>query len=137
MKKFIFSLLLIAGLIYLSLSDSKVETIVSKIKILGATRVQFASLNDSADFSEIGNADLKKVEADLAKYNLTRISSAFISKYGTYVLTFVKTAENKIKRILFVNGQPYADDLQSISKNRIATTSGEIQTISTMTTSEL
>ena len=137
MKKFIFSLLLIAGLIYLSLSDSKVETIVSKIKILGATRVQFASLNDSADFSEIGNADLKKVEADLAKYNLTRISSAFISKNGTYVLTFVKTAENKIKRILFVNGQPYADDLQSISKNRIATTSGEIQTISTMTTSEL
>lgn len=133
MKKFVFSLLIIFGLTYLSLSERKVESILSKLKISGVTRVQFASLEDSADFSEIGNADLKKVEADLAKYNLTRVSSAFISKNGTYVLTFVKTTENKIKRILFVNGQPYADDLQSISKNRIATTSGEIQTITSMT----
>ncbi len=133
MKKFIFSLVIIFGLVYLSLTERKVEGILSKLKISGATRVQFASIEDSADFSEIGNADLKKVEADLAKYNLTRVSAVFISKNGTYVLTFVKTTENKIKRILFVNGQPYADDLKSISKNRIATTSGEIQTISSMT----
>ena len=117
------------------MKENKVETIFSKIKILGAVRVQFADLNDSADFERIGNADLKKIEADLAKYNLTIVSQTFISKNGTYIITFAKDPEKKIKRILFVNGKPFADDVTSVSKNRIATTSGEIQSISTMTTS--
>lgn len=134
MKKFIFSLLLILGLIYLSFKDRKAELTFSRININGATRIQFAEQNDSADFERIGNSDIKKIEADLASYNLTIVSPVFISKNGTYIITFAKTPEQKIKRILFINGKPYADDVQSVSKNRIATTSGEIQSISALTT---
>ena len=135
MKKFLFSLFFIFGLVYLSFIERKSETTFSHINISGATRIQFAELNDSADFERIGNSDIKKIEADLAPYNLTLVSPVFISKNGTYIITFAKTPEQKIRRILFINGKPYADDVQSVSKNRIATTSGEIQSISALTTS--
>ncbi len=135
MKTFIFSILLILIVLHASLSASKLESAISKISISGATRVQFADINEAADFKPIGNADLKKVEADLAKYNLAMTSKAFISKNGKYVLTFAKDADQKIKRILFIDGVPRADEVTSVSRNRIGTTTGEIQSISAMTTS--
>ena len=83
MKKFLFSLFLIFGLVYLSFAERKSEITFNHINISGATRIQFADLNDSADFERIGNSDIKKIEADLAPYNLTLVSPIFISKNGT------------------------------------------------------
>lgn len=136
MKKFYFSLLLIATLVYLSVHEKNLETIVSRIEIQGAARVQFSNLNDSAEFHRIGNSDLKKIDIDLAMQNLDRISAAFISKDGSYVITFAKASGDIIKRVLFVDGKIRSDDVTSVSKNRIGTTYGEIQSISSMTTSQ-
>ena len=136
MKKFPITLILLAVLVYFSVREKNMETVVSRIEINGAARVQFADLNASADFQKIGNSDLKKIEIDLAMENLNRISPAFISKDGTYVITFAKAAGDIIKRVLFINGRIRTDNVLSVSKNRIATAAGEIQSITSMTTSE-
>lgn len=136
MKTFSLSLTLLAALVYFSMRETNLEYIISRIEINGATRVQFSALNDSADYTKIGDSDLKKIDIDLAMQNLNRISAAFISNDGTYVITFAKSSGDIIKRVLFINGQIRMDNVQSVSKNRIATTYGEIQSISAMTNSE-
>lgn len=136
MKKFYFSLLLIATLVYFSVHERNLENKVRRIEIQGAARVQYSNINDSADFQKAGNSDLKKIDIDLAMQNLDRISAAFISKDGSYIITFAKASGDVIKRVLFINGQLRADDVTSVSRNRIATSFGEIQSITAMTTSE-
>ena len=118
MKKFYFSLLLIATLVYFSVHERNLEIIVSRIEIQGAARVQFSNINDSADFQKIGSTDLRKIDIDLAMQNLDRISAAFISKDGSYIITFAKASGDIIKRVLFINGQIRIDDVTSVSKNR-------------------
>ena len=114
-----------------SFAMPKLELHLRRLDLKENVQFTVGLLNQKANFSKLGALDGLKVDADLAPYKVERISDAFISSDGQYIITFAKDFENNIKRIIFHfhDGKTisYADDVIDIESDMIKTSKGSIK----------
>ena len=126
------SLLSLLTLTLLAIADQRIEQNLRRLVLRDNVQLNIGPLSEFTNFSKLADMDEKKVDADLAHYKIKRVSDAFISKDGKYVLTFARDAENKtIKRVLFLydgsQARGYADDVVDINMVEIKTTQGSVR----------
>lgn len=126
------SLLSLLTLTLIAIADQRIEQNLRRIALRDNVQLNIGPLSEFTSFSKLADMDEKKVDADLARYKIKRVSDAFISKDGKYVLTFARDAEDKtIKRVLFLydgsQTRGYADDVVDISMVEIKTTQGSVR----------
>ena len=113
-----------------SFSKQKTEDHLRQISLARKVRFTVGQLSDEAHFKKLDDMDERKVDTDLSRFKILRVSSAFISDDGKYVMTFAKDTDNKIKRVIFVykNGQAYnfADEVIEVKDVEIKTTKGSV-----------
>jgi hypothetical protein len=127
-----FSLLSLLTLTLIAMADQRIEQNLRRLVLRDNVQLSIGPLNEFTNFSKLADMDEKKVDADLARYKIKRVSDAFISKDGKYVLTFARDAENKtIKRVLFLYDgsqvRGYADDVVDMNTVEIKTTQGSVR----------
>lgn len=130
MSQYIVILIGLITLTLFSLPSHKVENALRQISLKNKVRFTIGSLTEEANFSKLADTDERKVDADLAKFKIVRVSSVFMSTNGQYIMTFAKDSENKIKRVIFVyaDGKSYnfADDVVEIKNVEIKTSKGSV-----------
>ncbi len=127
----IFSLTVLA-LALIAMTDQRIEQNLRRLALRDNVQLRIGPLNELTSFIKLADTDEKKVDADLSRYRIQRVSDAFISKDGKYVLTFAVDSENKtIKRVLFLDDgtqvRSYADDVVDMNMEEIKTTRGSIR----------
>lgn len=125
----LFSLLVLT---LISIADQRIEQNLRRLSLRDTVQFSIGPLNEQITFLKLADMDEKKVDADLARYKIKRVSAAFVSQDGKYVLTFARDAENKIiKRVIFmyegVEVHGYADDVLDVSTAEITTSQGSIR----------
>lgn len=126
------TLLSLLTLTLIAIADQRIEQSLGRLALHDNVQLSIGPLNELTSFSKLADMDEKKVDADLARYKIKRVSDAFISKDGRYVLTFARDAENKtIKRVLFLYDgskvRGYADDVVDVNMVEIKTTQGSVR----------
>lgn len=126
------SLISLLTMTLLSFADQRVEDNLRRLRLRDNVQLKIGPLNDHVNFSKLADIDEKKVDADLARYKIQRISSAFISQDGLYVMTFARDEEgHKIKRVIFLydgsNARSYADDVIEMNTVEIKTSNGSVR----------
>lgn len=125
------SLIALSAVAMMGLADKQVEENLRRLVLKDKVKVHMGGLIDEASFHKLADMDTRKIDADLAGFKIERVSDAFISIDGHYVVTFAKDFENKIlKRVIFVYEQgkmrSYADDVVDISPVVIKTSKGSV-----------
>lgn len=116
----------------LAFADQRIEQNLRRLVLRENVQFSIGGLTELVNFSKLEDMDHKKVDADLARYKIQRVSDAFISKDGKYVMTFARDDESKtIKRVLFLydgnETHGYADDVVDVSTAEIKTTHGSVR----------
>lgn len=133
MKSLLLSLFSLATLtVIVFAADQRVEGNLRRIALRDKVSFSIGSLTDETNFSKLADMDERKIDTDLAKYKIQRISDAFISQDGRYVMTFARDVEsNTIKRVLFFyeggETRGYADDVLDVNRVEIKTTKGSVR----------
>lgn len=130
MTQFLLSFISLMTLTLLSFSDQRAEDNLRRLSLNNKVRFTIGALTDEADFRKLADMDERKVDSDLSRFKISRVSSAFMSKDGKYVMTFAKDSDSKIKRVIFVysGGQSYnfADDVIDVKNIEIKTSKGSV-----------
>jgi hypothetical protein len=131
MSAFSISLLSLLTIAILAIADQRIEENLRHVALKDKVQMKIGNLQQVVDFTKLADMDERKVDADLAPFKIERVSDAFISKDGRFVLTFAKDSETKtIKRVLFIyeGGQlhSYADDVLEVGPNEIKTSKGSV-----------
>lgn len=126
MSQFLISIFTLATISFFSFAQSVTEGDLKSINLTGSNRVQFSTESDNVNFEKTNEVEHRLIMGDLAKFNVTPVSSSYIAQNGKYVMLFVKNPAGIIKCVLFKDGKPYADDVLSISGNKINLKNGEI-----------
>jgi len=116
----------------MAFADQRMEQNLRRLVLRENVQFSIGGLTELANFTKLADMDHKKVDADLARYKIQRVSDAFISKDGKYVMTFARDAESKtIKRVLFLydgnETHSYADDVVDVGTAEIKTTQGSVR----------
>lgn len=132
MNSIVVSLLSLLTVTLMTFADQRDAENLSRLALRDNVSFSMGELRDQANFSKLADMDQRKVDADLAKYKITRVSDAFISKDGRYVMTFARDAEaNAIKRVIFLyDGETirsYADQVIDVTTTEIKTSKGSVR----------
>lgn len=127
-----FSIFSILTITLIAIADQRIEQNLRRLALRDNVQLSLGSLIEQTSFSKLADMDEKKVDSDLARYKIQRVSDAFISKDGKYVLTFARDAErNLIKRVVFLYDgsqvRGYADDVVDVNMVEIKTTQGSVR----------
>jgi hypothetical protein len=118
------------GLMILTFSRHHIDYAIQKVFLKNKVHFTVGSVNHVANFHQLTGSDEIKVDSDLIRFHISRVSSIFMSENGKYIITFAMNSENQIKRVIFVYSKGaithFADDVVEIKNEIIKTSKGSV-----------